>query len=58
MVVDRHEILTKPDMPFGEYTVEVGVYELATMRRLPISSLSRTVIGDSLAIGKVEFGGD
>jgi hypothetical protein len=38
IVVDKYEIEVAPEAPPGEYRIEVGMYELATMKRLPVFS--------------------
>jgi hypothetical protein len=38
IVVDKYEIEVSPEAPPGEYRIEVGMYELATMKRLPAFS--------------------
>jgi hypothetical protein len=35
VIVDQYEIAVDHDAPVGEYQVEVGMYDLETMRRLP-----------------------
>ena len=36
VVKDRHVLTLPPDMPPGEYQVEVGLYDLASGMRLPV----------------------
>jgi hypothetical protein len=35
VICDEYEMLVQPDAPPGEYALEVGMYELGTMQRLP-----------------------
>lgn len=36
VIVDRHEIVVDPAAPLGECILEIGMYDAATMRRLPV----------------------
>lgn len=46
-VDDRFEIYLPPDVPVGEYHVEIGWYLLATMERLPVLSSDGMQITDN-----------
>jgi len=35
-IVDRYEIATSPEIPPGEYSIEIGLYELDSGERLPV----------------------
>jgi len=35
-IADEYEVAVDPDAPAGEYQIEVGVYNLETMERLPV----------------------
>ncbi len=37
-IVDRYGLLLAPDLPVGQYTISVGLYDPATGARLPISA--------------------
>ncbi len=37
-IVDRYGLLLAPDLPVGQYTISVGLYDPATGVRLPISA--------------------
>ena len=37
-VLDRKAILLPPDLPPGDYTLQVGLYELATLKRLTLAA--------------------
>ncbi|MDQ3703567.1 MAG: hypothetical protein M3442_22000, partial [Chloroflexota bacterium] len=39
-VADRFELVLKPETPPGDYTLITGLYELSTLRRLPVGGLS------------------
>jgi hypothetical protein len=36
-VADRHDIVIKPDTPPGTYELFSGLYEFATLERLPVA---------------------
>lgn len=36
IVIDRYDIIVDRDAPPGEYTLEIGMYDLATNERLPV----------------------
>ena len=35
-IVDRYDITTGPEIPLGEYSIEIGLYELDSGERLPV----------------------
>jgi len=49
-VVDVHEIPIRDDAPPGQYLIETGMYDLATMIRLPVLDAQGTVIGDRILL--------
>ncbi len=49
-VIDVHTLA--PDLPAGVYRIEIGLYDLATMERLPVVH-GGTATGDTLAIGEL-----
>jgi len=38
VVADLYEIAIPPDLPPGQYTLQSGMYELASLRRLPVAN--------------------
>lgn len=57
-IVDRYEIATSPEIPPGEYSIEIGLYELDSGERLPILDVmglpqdSRVILGRVWVIGE------
>jgi len=51
-VADEHS--WTPDLPPGRYRVEVGLYDLSTMARLPLTGGDAT-LGDRVALGEIEI---
>jgi len=57
-IVDRYEIATGPEIPPGEYSIEIGLYELDSGERLLILDVmglpkdSRGVLGKVQVVGK------
>jgi len=49
-VIDEYEIDVRDDTPAGEYVIETGMYDLATMARLPVSDAEGTAIGDRILL--------
>ncbi len=49
-VVDEFEIIVHADAPPGEYVLETGMYDLATMTRLTIVDAEGGVIGDRILL--------
>jgi len=52
VIVDRHVIAVPPDTPPGEYQLAVGLYEFATMQRLPVQGGGNSVSLAPIAIGR------
>ena len=50
VIVDVYAIVVNPDTPMGEYILEVGMYEAATGRRLPVSDPAGNVVGDHIIL--------
>ena len=44
-----------PDLPPGRYHVEAGLYDLATMARLPLTGGGDVTLGDRVALGEIEI---
>jgi hypothetical protein len=49
-VVDEYEIPVQEDTPPGEYVLETGMYDLATMLRLPVLDSEGAVVGDRILL--------
>jgi 4-amino-4-deoxy-L-arabinose transferase-like glycosyltransferase len=49
-VVDEYEIVIQADTPPGEYVLETGMYDLATMGRLPVLDDEGVVVGDRILL--------
>jgi len=56
VIKDRHVVTLPPDMPSGEYQVEVGLYLLATGERLPVNQPDGTrdtrILLSSIRVGR------
>jgi uncharacterized membrane protein len=57
-IVDRYEIATGPEIPPGEYSIEIGLYELESGERLPVLDVmglpqdSRVILDKVRVIGE------
>lgn len=49
-VIDEYEIPVRADAPSGEYLLEIGMYDLTTMIRLPVFDARGTEIGDRVLL--------
>jgi len=49
-IIDEHEVHVRADAPPGEYLIEIGMYDLTTMIRLPIFDAQGTGIGDRILL--------
>ena len=52
-VVDPYRLVIPADMPPGQYSLEVGMYEMGSIRRIPQFSLDGTMTGDRFILGPV-----
>jgi uncharacterized membrane protein len=52
-VVDRYKIATGPEIPPGEYSIEIGLYELDTGERLPVLDVMGLPQDSRIILGKV-----
>ena len=50
-VLDRHSLTVDPHAPDGEYELEVGIYLLQTMERLPVLDASEQPIDNRIVLG-------
>jgi len=51
VVLDTHQITIPHDLPIGVYEVRTGMYELRTMKRLPVQGKDGMIQGDFLLLG-------
>lgn len=51
-IIDRHELTLDPGCPPGEYELEVGMYLLETMERLPAVDGQGQAPGDRIVLGR------
>ncbi len=56
VVVDEYELTVKEGAPAGEYVLEVGMYDPADLRRLPVMEASGEM-GDRVLLGHVRVTG-
>ena len=49
-ITDEYEIAVRVDAPPGQYAIEIGMYELATMIRLPVFDAQGTGVGDRILL--------
>jgi len=52
-VVDRHPLLVDPQAPPGDYELEIGMYLLETMERLPLVDSGEGLAGDRIVLGRI-----
>ena len=58
IVIDEYGISIQADAPPGEYQLEVGMYHLATVERLPVLDDSGAVRDDRIMLGTVQLMGE
>jgi len=56
IVVDRYDIIVDGDAPPGEYTLEIGIYDLATSERVPILHAQGQVKDNAITLGHLWIG--
>ncbi len=56
IVKDDYELVVEADLPAGKYQVEVGMYSLETMERLPLLGEDGETVGDRILLGEVYVG--
>ena len=54
VVVDEYALLIQPDAPAGRAVIEVGLYDPATMQRLPVLDPTGTT-GDRILLGDIQI---
>jgi uncharacterized membrane protein len=57
-IVDRYEIATSPEIPPGEYSIEIGLYELDSGERLPVLDATGLPQDSQVTLGKVRAVGE
>ena len=57
-IADLHTLSIAPDLPAGEYTVAIGLYDPQTGQRLPIIDQNGKVTGDLVIISGLVVGGE
>jgi hypothetical protein len=57
-IVDRYEIATGPEVPPGEYSIEIGLYELDSGERLPVLDVMGLPQDSHVILGKVRVVGE
>jgi hypothetical protein len=57
-IVDRYEIATGPEIPPGEYSIEIGLYELDSGGRLPVLDAMGLPQDSRIILGKVRVVGE
>ena len=58
IVIDEYGIPIQADAPPGEYQLEVGMYHLATMEKLPVLDDSGAVRDDRILLGTLQLVGE
>jgi hypothetical protein len=51
-LVDRHRLKLDPDLPPGDYALEIGLYDAASGARAPVADPSGQPLGDRLILEK------
>lgn len=52
-VIDPYRLVLPLNVPPGEYWLEVGMYEMGSVRRIPQFDLDGTMTGDRYILGSV-----
>jgi hypothetical protein len=52
-VIDPYRLVIPAEIPPGQYWLEVGMYEMGSVRRIPQLSFDGTMIGDRFILGTV-----
>ncbi len=53
-LIDPYRLKIPPDVPEGRYWLEVGMYGMTSLRRLPVVNLDGDLAGDRVMLGAVE----
>jgi len=54
VIVDTHTFLIPEGAPTGTYEIRVGMYDLRTMKRLPVRRVDGMIRGDFLPVGQLQ----
>lgn len=54
-VVDPYRLVIPPDVPPGQYWLQVGIYEMGSIRRIPQFDRDGTMTGDRFILGPVHI---
>ncbi len=54
---DPYWLVVPPDLPPGEYAIEIGLYGLTSLRRAPIFDHAGSLAGDRVILGAVQVSG-
>lgn len=52
-VIDPYRLVIPDDLPPGQYSLEVGMYEMGSIRRIPQFALDGTMTGDRFILGPI-----
>ncbi len=52
-VIDPYRLVIPPDIPPGHYSLEVGMYEMGSIRRIPQFAPDGTMTGDRFILGPI-----
>jgi hypothetical protein len=50
IIVDEHDIPIQPDAPPGQYVIEIGMYQLETMQRLPVINQEGQIVDERILL--------
>jgi hypothetical protein len=50
IIADEYDIPIQPDVPTGQYVIEIGMYQLETMQRLLVINQEGQVVGDRVLL--------
>jgi len=53
VIADEYDIVVKPEIPAGEFILEIGMYEGATGQRLPIVDERGDTLEDRIILGPI-----
>jgi hypothetical protein len=52
-VIDPYRLVIPEDIPPGHYWLEIGMYEMGSIRRIPQFNFAGTMVGDRFILGSV-----
>jgi hypothetical protein len=58
VIVDSYAILVGPSTPPGAYSIEIGLYDPATLERLPVLDDRGQAVADHLVLDRVQVADD